>query len=480
IITSSATHAFLPYVKTEQAVRAQIENAVKLHFSHFGRVPKGIWLPECGYKEGLDDILKEYGILFFFTDTHGVLHADPKPTYDVYAPVNTPVGVVAFARDQETSKQVWSSLEGYPGDYDYREYYRDIGYDLDYDYVKPYLHSSGIRLNTGIKYYRITGLTDDKALYNEDWAREKAANHAAHFIFKRQQQIEQLSIHMDRKPIVIASYDAELFGHWWYEGPLWIDFLCRKLHYDQQTLKMITPLEYLAENPNNQQCTLSFSSWGRNGYGEVWLGHSNEWIYRHLHEMEECMIELATRLTNPSPIILRSLNQALRELLLAQSSDWAFIMDSKTMVDYAEKRTKGHIERFHTLSEAILRNEVEEEWLSELEHLNNIFPDIDYRVFSSVQRVNGLPIQLLNVKVTGLHVLMLSWEFPPLTVGGLSRHVIDLSKQLVLQGVNVHIITWSIDGYPSYECNHGIHVHRVRTYQAKELNFMDWSVLEPI
>ena len=119
-----------------------------------GRRPIGIWLPECGYYPGVDKFLKEQGIRYFLTDTHGILHASPRPKYGVFAPIFCPTGVAAFGRDVESSKQVWSAVEGYPGDYDYREFYRDVGFDLDYDYIRPYISPDGIRVNTGIKYYR--------------------------------------------------------------------------------------------------------------------------------------------------------------------------------------------------------------------------------------------------------------------------------------------------------------------------------------
>ncbi|RKD24959.1 glycosyl transferase family 1 [Ammoniphilus oxalaticus] len=470
LITCSATHAFLPYVKTEMALRAQIENAVKVHYQHLGRAPRGIWLPECGYKAELDPILKEFGLEYFFTETDGLMHADPKPTYDVYAPVVTPTGIAAFARDAESSKQVWSSMEGYPGDFDYREYYRDIGYDLDYDYIKPHLHKSGVRLNTGIKYHRITGNAHQKELYHPDWARDTAARHAGNFMFNREQQIEFASSYMNRKPIIVASYDAELFGHWWYEGPMWLDFLCRKIHYDQNTIKLKAPIDYLEEYPENEVAALSMSSWGRGGYGEVWLGQNNEWIYRHLHQAEHRMIELANRFPNPTDLEKRALNQAVRELLLAQSSDWAFIMDAQTMVEYAIKRTKNHIGRFKEIYDALIHQRINAAWLTELERRNAIFPAVDYKTFTSRQAPSA-PAPHAPSK---LKVLVLSWEFPPMMVGGLSRHVFDLTRKMVELGFEIHVLTSHVDGYPAYEQNQGVHVHRIQTFQSNEIDFMGW------
>ncbi|HHV63109.1 MAG TPA: DUF1957 domain-containing protein [Firmicutes bacterium] len=383
IITSAATHGYLPLMELyRDAVRAQIKVALQLHEKVFGRRPVGFWLPECGYNPGDDFILQEEGIRYFFTDAHGILNASPRPRYGVFAPIYCRSGVAAFGRDMESSKQVWSAREGYPGDYDYREFYRDIGYDLEYDYIRPYIHKSGIRVNTGIKYYRVTGKTHEKKPYIRRNAVEKAAIHAGNFMFNRERQIEYLYSVMDRKPIVVAPYDTELFGHWWFEGPEWLDFVIRKITYDQNIIKLITPGDYLNIYKRNQVSTPSLSSWGYKGYNEVWLEGSNDWIYRYLHKAAERMSELARAYPSAEGLQRRALNQAARELLLAQSSDWAFIMKTGTMTQYAIKRTKDHIGRFTRLYEDIKRNSIDEAWLRDIEYKDNIFPDIDYRVYA--------------------------------------------------------------------------------------------------
>ena len=384
IITCGATHGFMPLmVVNENARRAQIEIGCREFERHFGKRPQGIWLPECGYIEGVEKLLKEAGLRYFFMDTHGVLFAEPRPKYGVYAPILCPgTNVAALARDTESSKQVWSAVEGYPGDYNYRDFYRDVGFDLDYEYLKPHLHQTGIRSLLGIKYYKITGRTDHKQPYDPKAALDKAAEHAGNFLFNREKQVEWLSGSMDRPPLIVAPYDAELFGHWWFEGPDWINFLLRKMHYDQQTVKTITVPEYLAQFPHLQVSQPTMSSWGYKGYCEVWLEGSNDWIYRHLHEGADRMVELARENPDPTPLRRRALNQAARELLLAQSSDWAFIIKTGTMVDYAVQRTRVHVVNFNHLYEQIKRNEIDEHWLAEIERRHNIFPDLDYRVYA--------------------------------------------------------------------------------------------------
>ncbi len=384
VITCGATHGFLPLMEINRAAtRAQIKIAAADYERHFGRRPRGIWLPECGFNPGDDQILKDEGIRFFIMDTHGILHASPRPKYGVFAPIYTKSGVAAFGRDMETGKAVWSAEEGYPGDYNYREFYRDIGFDLDLDYIKPYIHENGTRIHTGIKYFRITGQTNNKEPYNPQWAMDRAADHAANFMYNREKQIEHLYDVIGKKPLIVSPYDAELYGHWWYEGPDWLNFLMRKSYYDQKTFKMTTPMEYLRDNPKNQVATPSMSSWGYKGYAEVWLEGSNDWMYRHLHKAADRMVELANNYQNAEGVLRRALNQAARELLLAQSSDWAFIMKTGTVVQYAVKRFHDHIERFTKLYESIIYNRIDENYLKDLEYRDNIFPILDYMVYKS-------------------------------------------------------------------------------------------------
>ncbi len=383
IMTCAATHGYLPLMLPVQAsVRAQIATACAHYEKVFGRRPSGIWLPECGYYPGYDKILHEQGIRYFFVDAHGVLYADPRPKHGIYAPIRTPAGVYAFGRDIESSKQVWSAAEGYPGDYNYREYYRDIGFDLDYEYIRPYIHPDGFRINTGIKYYRITNKTNHKESYQPDKALRSASGHAGNFMFNREKQVEHLCDKFGFSPVVVAPYDAELFGHWWYEGPDFLNFLIRKVIFDSPSLELITAPEYFGQKSRLQPSDPSYSSWGYKGYSEVWLEGSNDWIYRHLHHASAQMQELARDFTHPNEIQRRALNQAARELLLAESSDWAFIMKTGTMVAYAVYRTREHILRFLRLHDELRQGKIDASRLSEIERQDNLFPDIHYRIYA--------------------------------------------------------------------------------------------------
>ncbi|HEX6125066.1 MAG TPA: 1,4-alpha-glucan branching protein domain-containing protein [Pyrinomonadaceae bacterium] len=406
IITCGATHGFLPLISTDQARRAQIDVAVTNYKKHFGRQPRGIWLPECAYEPGIETLLNAAGIEYFISDTHAILYGDPRPRYGVHAPVRCPNGTAVFARDVETSQQVWSAEVGYPGSDVYREFYRDIGWDLPLDYLRPHLHEDGNRRHLGLKYHRITGRNvpqQQKSPYVPALAREKAAENASHFIGERIKQAHVLRTTFDgRPPLVVSPYDAELFGHWWYEGPQFIDFFFRKLHYDQSEIAAVTPGDFLDSGISIQRQQPTASSWGENGYYKVWLNERNSWIYPYQHDTERRMTELVNRFGVPSPgsqlpipdmapsgtsalgLETRILTQLTRELLLAESSDWAFQIYQGTTVEYSSRRFQSHIHRFDLLAKMLETGKVDEELLAEIERRDNIFPEIDYSVYSSV------------------------------------------------------------------------------------------------
>lgn len=382
LITTAATHGFLPLLNVSKAaVSTQIRLGIASFESCFGFAPRGFWLPECAYYPGLENELQQAGVEYFFVDSHGILDASEPPQHGVFAPLDCGNGVMAFGRDPACSQQVWSADHGYPGDPDYREYYRDIGYDLPLDYISPYILDGQTRINTGIKYHRITG-GPNKALYRPDVAADKAKQHAEDFIAKRRLQLQHLTDSMQQSPIIVAPYDAELFGHWWHEGPQWLEWVLRLAASDEQ-LQTASCSDYLDRSPPPQQATPSASTWGDKGYSEYWLNDSNAWIYPLLHkagsEMERLVSDLQGKAI--SPLQQRALNQALRSLLLAQASDWPFILKSGTSVDYAKKRLTDHLARFNYLHDSFRKNRIDERYLSALEIMDDIFPELDFRDF---------------------------------------------------------------------------------------------------
>jgi 1,4-alpha-glucan branching enzyme len=380
IIASAATHGLLPLLlqQSREAARTQILIGRDVYLDVFAAEPAGFWLPECAYAPGLEPILQEANIRWFVLDAHGLLFGKPQPRRSIYAPCYTPAGPAAFARDRDSSRQVWSAQGGYPGDPVYREFYRDAGFDLPMEHLGPVGH--GTRIFSGVKYHRITGPSEEKELYDPFAAERVAETQAVHFLEERRCQMREVAA-AGFDPIVVVPFDAELFGHWWFEGPRFLEQVIRR-GANQRDFHLSAPSEYLASNSTQQIIEPTASTWGENGYFEVWLNPSNAWIYPQLHIAAERMSEAARRYAkNCSPFAERVLKQLARELLLAQSSDWAFLIKTGTAREYATKRAVDHLTRFNRLHDQLVMNTVAEEFLLECESRDDLFPNVNWRYY---------------------------------------------------------------------------------------------------
>ena len=379
LITSVATHALLPLLAGQPgALRAQVLLARDQYRACFGRDPVGFWLPECAYTPEVEEPLQQAGVRWFILDAHGLLNAIPRPRYGTLAPVVTPAGLAAFARDLDSARQVWSRREGYPGDARYRDFYRDIGFDLDLDYLEPYLPAPHRRGFTGLKYHAITAARGEKALYDPQTARLAVAEHAQHFLRAQLRQLTRQEPGMDRPPLAVAPFDAELFGHWWHEGPAFLDAFVRAAVAEPPAFGFITPTDYLRRHASNQAARPSPSSWGDQGYLGVWLNEKNQWIQPHLRAAGDRMTDLARLYARTDECAARVLRQAARELLLAQASDWPFMLHTETTPDYARQRLETHLQRFHRLHDQLLTTAVDPAGLAAMEEQDNLFPHLDH------------------------------------------------------------------------------------------------------
>ena len=385
VVTCNGTHGFLPsMIEYPASVRAQIKTGINIFKEHFNETPKGMWLAECGYFKGLDKYLLEENIKYFFVDSHAFWYSEVPARYNVYRPVITPNNVFVFARDPESSEQIWSADVGYPGDSRYRDFYRDVGFDREYSYIKPYIDKSGIRSNTGIKYYKITDKnlnSNEKDYYDIDESMQAVVQHVKDFVNKKTIQIKSMQ-NFEEEPIIVAPFDAELFGHWWYEGPMFLEKLFEELA-KSELLSTATPTEIIKTSKKVQILEPAPSTWGANGYNQVWINETNDWIYPYLNEMIEKMVKYAKSKKEVSKIVERTLNQMARELLLAQSSDWAFIMSTNTTVEYAKNRVQTHVKRFFELEEMIKNENINEEVLSRYEWLDKLFKNMDFRIYGN-------------------------------------------------------------------------------------------------
>lgn len=383
LLTTAATYAFLPfYTSYPEDIQAQLEVAISSHRSLFGRLPQGFWLPEAGWHPALDEYLRSYNFTYTMVDTHGLLLGTPTPQKGTFSPVRSPSGLVIYGRDLHASRTILHPDTGYPADSVYRDFYRDVGYELDQDVIGAFLEPTGERTPTGYKYWAITHRNQQKDLYNPDLASERVRSHAKAFLADRLKSLEEAEKITGEKGISICAYNADLFGHRWFEGPQFLEALFREAAATEN-ISMVNPGTYASklEKEALQKVMPEFSSWGLNGYAETWLDSSNDWMYPHILRAIERMIELAERFPNDGGLKERTLNQAAREVMLAQAADWASIQHVGFSSSFARSIEEECIQNFTTIYDSLGSNYISTEWLTQLERKHNIFPDINYRVF---------------------------------------------------------------------------------------------------
>jgi 1,4-alpha-glucan branching enzyme len=383
IMTCNATHGLVPVLQDLDVARAQVSEAVRVHERHLGFRPRGIWLPECGIHQNALRAIAEHNLCFTFSEDRAVRFAWPPPQNDVFRPLFSPDGVAVFPRDPGSAREVWSAAEGYPGDPRYREFYRDLGYDAP-DAMLDAVHKqgTGLRKNMGAKLHRITGRVglDEKQHYVPTDAFAAAQEHAQHFAERRTQDANDIESALEMEPCITAAFDAELFGHWWHEGPWFLDTFLRKLAtgsvHGMPAPRPVTAYQYLELEPTQQVSYPAVSSWGDGGAFQVWVNEKNDWVWRRTHDALARYRDVA-RHGSRVGLQGRALRQAYRELLLAQSSDWPFILTMGTQMGYAQKRPVVHLSRLHRLLSGIENGNIDEADLSQMEERDAVFPDAD-------------------------------------------------------------------------------------------------------
>ncbi len=405
VLTSAATHGYLPLLGRDESVDAQVGCGVSSYRRHFGRPPRGIWLPECAYRPagpwsrpvgpsrswtrpGLERVLSRHGLRYFFVDTHLVAGGAPLGTYedrfetgrlDATAPARglspneahalvlpadaAPVAV--FARDPRSSVQVWSADYGYPGDGAYLEFHRK-------------------RAPGGLRYWRVTDRRlplDAKLPYDPAEAAARVRAHADHFTGLVRDTLREHCERTGRPGVVVAPFDTELFGHWWFEGLAWLEAVLRDLRGDVATT---TPSEFLEAHPPRSAIRLPEGSWGQGGHHWVWLNDDTRWVWDLVYRAEDAFADaLRSSGSGPGSEEDRVLRQLARELLLLESSDWPFLITTVAARDYAGARVRRHFETFERLL-AMARRAREGTLpaadlaaLAEIEGRDAPFPDVD-------------------------------------------------------------------------------------------------------
>jgi len=400
LVTSSATHAYSPLLSSDAALWAQIKTGTETYRKHYRRAPTGYWLPELAYRPrgwwnppvdgaeaglraGVDELLYQAGIRYSFVDAHLVQGGQPlamgphsssilpmegsEATYRVH---ELPSGLRVLVRNPETTLQVWSAEHGYPGDPIYREYHRK-------DPI------------SGLRHHRITGRQVDlgaKAAYQPEEAQARAIQHARHFVARVGELAEK-----HPEGVLCAAYDAELFGHWWYEGMTWLEAVFRELAGLPGVQALTAQAVIRGEVP---RIALPEGSWGRGGQHEVWLNAATLDYWRLVYRAEGQMVEAAERFAYGLDAPRRALRQLMRELLLLESSDWPFLIESGQATEYARTRYEGHAERFAELYGMLEADRIDLGRVSALEDLDGVFPEADVSLYRSRGKapVEGNPL----------------------------------------------------------------------------------------
>lgn len=409
ITTSGATHGFSPLLATDSSLNAQFKVGSETTKRLFGKKAKGAWLPECAYRPAykvkkedgseywrpaIEVALQNSDIGYFFTESHvieggvsignrrvigvyGNIEYIPLPereqtgltTFEAYWLPDAQVAVMG--RNDRAGYQVWSAADGYPGDGCYREFHKKD-------------------TQSGMHYWRITSPeTDlgDKMLYDPVLAMSRIHENSDHYVNVLYHQLNDYKNATGKHGLVMVSFDTELFGHWWFEGVEFIKQVIRKLHNYIPQVERQTSAEYLEKYPPTSAAAIPESSWGQGGHFWVWQNHHTEWMWPIIHAAEKRIEEIVSRYrTIPSDkVLLRALNQLARENLLLQSSDWPFLITTWQARDYARDRFREHQERFERLADMIDRETIDEEYLKNLESIDNPFSEIDYRVYLPVK-----------------------------------------------------------------------------------------------
>jgi len=374
ILASCATHAFLPFIShNSESLQAQMEIPISAYRRYFAGVPQGFWLPELGWSSALEPYLRDYNFSYTIVDSHGLLFGNPQPEKGTFYPAKTTNGTYILARDFYAAREI-EKLSRHD---EYRNNDRDVGYELPPETVKAFLSAEGERHRTGYKYWQRVGSN-----YNPKVAGGKAAEYAKTFITNTIARLEEAGKHMNEAPLSLYANNLDFFGSQWHEGFQFIETLFR-LANGYNDVKFICPSEYIFKQDFSKIQVVSpeFSSSGINGYAEMWLDVSNDWIYPHLTRSMERMTELAERFPDDTGLKERALNQAAREILLAQSSDWPSLLFRQDSTEYAADHVQNALRNFTTIYEALGSNYISTEWLTNLERKHNIFPNINYRVF---------------------------------------------------------------------------------------------------
>jgi len=377
LITSGATHGFLPLLGRDETIDLQVKTGILFHNGTFGKKPRGFWLPECAYRPrtyhvaggavvlrpGIEEFLDKYGIDYTFLDSKPFEnYVSPEPwmtgksgqcnLFQAYRLNNS--NVVGFPRHDLLCSQVWSADFGYPGDGSYMEFHKRSSY-------------------SGARFWKITNKNidfKDKQPYDPLAALKTVGGHAHHYASRIVGELADYYSESRKEGIVTLTFDTELFGHWWFEGPKFLEFLVKELA--EAPVGWTSGEDYLDNYSVDARCFLGETSWGEGGHYRVWFNPDVEWMWPQIYEAENIAYRALKAGKNVADD--RLLKQLMREVLLLTASDWQFLITTGGAVDYAKERFAFHLANVMDLASAILNKEpFDEERLMDLQDRDSLF-----------------------------------------------------------------------------------------------------------
>jgi 1,4-alpha-glucan branching enzyme len=301
LLASAATHAVLPMLATAAGRRLQIDAGLRSHRRRFGE-PSGFWLPECAYEPGLEWLLAERGIGHFCVD-----QSASETPLDALAPIAAGPGT-AFTLDWEAIQWLWS-LDGYPSDPAFADF-----------------HRKSLR---GARPWAIDG-----SPYDPDRAEARARELGREFAAAAAGRLRRFADERGRPGLMVFAIDTELLGHWWWEGPAWLDEVLAMA--GEHDVELVT-LADGARRHEGEDRTLRRSTWGEGKVLRTWDSPAVADMASAARRLE--LRVLRGLVTGVPPA---AAERAVRELLAVQASDWAFLDQRGQAGDYPWQRSTGH------------------------------------------------------------------------------------------------------------------------------------------
>ena len=313
-------------------------------------------------RPALETFVAAEDVRVFFVDTHSIEKGRASDgavpsAFRTYRAGASDVAVIG--RNHDAFKQVWWQY-GYPGDFAYREF-----------------HSKDEQ--SGLRYWCVTGADvplAEKAYYEPGPAFERTKEHARHFVMMIEEQLAAYRASSGQRGLMAAVYDAELFGHWWWEGVAWLTDVVRRMA-SHERIELTDAASYVEAHAPAASIEMPRGSWGIDGDDSTWMNDKTAWMWPVIARAQRRLERIAAKSRAATGDKRAAVHQLLREALLLESSDWPYLITTGEAAAYAELRFREHAERFETLASMIESDAIDGAYVEDLTARDNVFPDVD-------------------------------------------------------------------------------------------------------